>query len=136
MSFALDPRLAADTRVIGDLPLSRALLMNDARYPWVILTPRRLGAIEIRDLDIAERAQLMEELALVAATLRSLPDVEKINIGMLGNIVPQLHAHVIGRRSGDPAWPGPVWGVGRAIAYEATTLDARLNWLKLKLRIG
>ena len=136
MSFALDPRLAADTRVIGDLPLSRALLMNDARYPWVILTPRRLGAIEIRDLDIAERAQLMEELALVAATLRSLPDVEKINIGMLGNIVPQLHAHVIGRRSGDPAWPGPVWGVGRAIAYEATTLDARLNWLKTKLRIG
>ena len=136
MSFALDPRLAADTRVIGDLPLSRALLMNDARYPWVILTPRQAGATEILDLDAGQRAQLMEELALAAETLRSLPDVEKINIGMLGNITPQLHAHIVGRHNSDPAWPGPVWGVGRAIAYEATKLDARLDWLRTRLKIG
>ena len=136
MSFALDPRLAADTRVIGDLPLSRALLMNDARYPWVILAPRRTGASEIHDLDMVERTQLMEELALTAETLHGLPDVEKINIGLLGNIVPQLHAHVIGRRNSDPAWPGPVWGVGRAIPYETAELDIRLAWLRTRLKIG
>jgi diadenosine tetraphosphate (Ap4A) HIT family hydrolase len=84
VSFALDPRLAADTRVIGDLPLSRALLMNDARYPWVILVPRRAGLVEIADLDKPERAQLIEEIARVSAALRALSGVEKINVGALG----------------------------------------------------
>ena len=131
MSFALDARLAADTHEIGDLPLSRALLMNDARFPWVILAPRRAGLVEIVDLDEAERTQLMEEIAQTAQILRALPEVEKINVGALGNIVRQLHAHVIGRRIDDAAWPGPVWGSGLAIRYEATALRARLDALRL-----
>ena len=130
MSFALDPRLAADTREIGDLPLSRALLMNDARYPWIILVPRRAGLIEIADLDRTERAQWVEEMTETAQILRALPEVEKINLGALGNIVRQLHGHVVGRRAGDSAWPGPVWGSGPALAYETTQLANRLDWLK------
>jgi diadenosine tetraphosphate (Ap4A) HIT family hydrolase len=127
VSFALDPRLAADTVVIGDLPLSRALLMNDARFPWVILVPRRAGMVEIGDLDAPERAALMEEMTRVAGVLGAWPEVEKINFGALGNIVRQWHAHVIGRRRGDAAWPGPAWGAGAAIPYEPAALRARLS---------
>ena len=130
MSFALDPRLAADTLEIVDLALSRALLMNDARYPWVILVPRRAGLIELTDLDAADRAQLMQELAQVAEILRAWPGAEKINIGLLGNIVRQLHAHVVARRADDAAWPGPVWGSGAAIRYVAPECDAALAWFR------
>ena len=136
MSFALDPRLEADTRPIGDLALSRALLMNDARYPWVILVPRREGLAELTDLNAGERALLTEEMARVAAVVGALPGVEKVNIGLLGNIVRQMHAHVIGRRVGDAAWPGPVWGAGAAVRYEAERLDARLAELRAKLKLG
>ncbi len=136
MSFVLDARLAADTRVIGELPLSRALLMNDARFPWVILAPRRAGLLEITDLAVGEQTQLMAELAQTAAILRALPKVEKINIGALGNIVRQLHAHVVGRRVNDPAWPGPVWGVGTALAYKPADLEDRLAWLRNKFGIA
>ena len=136
MSFTLDPGLAASTFAIGDLRRSRALLMNDARYPWVILVPRVAGLIEITDLDEAGRAELMEEIAEVAGALRAWPGVEKINVGALGNVVRQLHVHVVGRRTGDAAWPGPVWGAGAAAPYET---EARKNWLawlanKLALR--
>lgn len=85
---------------------------------------------EITDLDAAERAQWMEELALAAQILRALPEVEKINLGALGNIVRQLHGHVVGRRAGDFAWPGPVWGAGQALAYPPIQLELRLNWLR------
>jgi diadenosine tetraphosphate (Ap4A) HIT family hydrolase len=136
VSFALDPRLAADTRATGDLPLSRALLMNDARYPWVILVPRRTGLTEITDLAAPEQTQLMAELARATEILRALPEVEKINIGALGNIVRQLHAHVVGRRVNDTAWPGPVWGVGSALAYKPADLDDRLAWLRNKFGIA
>ncbi len=136
MSFALDPRLAADTWLIGDLALSRALLMNDARYPWVILTPRRPGLVEITDLAADERAMLMEEMALAGAALGAWPGVEKINVGALGNIVRQLHAHIIGRRAGDAAWPGPVWGVGAAVAYEPVERERRLAWIADRLAIA
>ena len=130
MSFALDPRLAADTATIGDLPLSRALLMNDARFAWVILAPRRAGLVEIVDLDEPKRARLMEEIAQAADVLRALPEVEKINFGALGNIVRQFHVHVVGRRAADAAWPGPVWGSGMAVRYEAPALRARLQALR------
>jgi diadenosine tetraphosphate (Ap4A) HIT family hydrolase len=136
VSFALDPRLAADTKTLGDLPLSRALLMNDARFPWVILVPRRAGLVEIVDLDAAERAQLIEEIAKTAEVLRALPDVEKINVGALGNIVPQLHAHVVGRRVADAAWPGPVWGSGSAVKYETSALRARAKALRSGLGLS
>jgi len=133
VSFALDPRLASDTSLVGDLPLSRALLMNDARYPWLILVPRRAGLIEITDLAPDQRAQLIEETALVAAAISELPEVEKVNLGALGNIVRQLHVHVLGRRAGDMAWPGPVWGKGTAEPYEAAARQARLGWLRTRL---
>ena len=110
MSFALDPRLAADTLAVGDLALSRALLMNDSRYPWLILVPRREALREIVDLDAAQRATLIEEIAAASRFVQSLPGVEKINVGALGNIVAQLHVHVVGRAVGDPAWPGPGGG--------------------------
>lgn len=125
MTFVLDPRLAADTCEIGDLALCRALLMNDARYPWLTLVPRRADLVEITDLDGADRVVLIEEIARASETVRALPGVEKINVGALGNIVRQLHVHVVGRRVGDAAWPGPVWGAGAARRYEpgaATTL--------------
>ena len=134
MSFILDPRLAADTALIGDLPLSRALLMEDARYPWLILVPRRTDLSEIIELEPEARARLMEEMALAAAAIAALPGVEKINVGALGNIVRQLHVHVIGRRVGDAAWPGPVWGAGPAVPYAAEAREALR--LGLRARLG
>ena len=121
MTFALDPRLAADTLAVADLELSRVRLMNDARFPWLILVPRRAGLTEIVDLDRAERGVLMDEIALASEALRVLPSVEKINVGALGNIVRQLHVHLVARRIGDAAWPGPVWGAGAAQRYDETT---------------
>jgi diadenosine tetraphosphate (Ap4A) HIT family hydrolase len=130
VTFALDPRLAADTLEIGDFTLSRVRLMNDARFPWLILVPRRASLTEIVDLDRRERALLMEEIALASEALRALPDVDKINVGALGNIVRQLHLHIVARRIGDAAWPGPVWGAGMAQRYEdgaAAELVARMQ---------
>jgi diadenosine tetraphosphate (Ap4A) HIT family hydrolase len=109
-AFTLDSRLAADTVAVADLPLSALRLMNDATYPWLILVPRREGITEIVDLDPADRQQLIEEIATVSSLLRDMTRCDKLNVGALGNMVPQLHVHVIGRFNGDPAWPGPVWG--------------------------
>ena len=117
MTFALDPRLVAATLEVGDLGLSRLLLMNDSRYVWLLLVPRRAGAVEIVDLDAANRAALIEEIAAVSRWLRRRSGIDKINVGALGNIVAQLHVHIVARRIGDAAWPGPVWGVGTAQAY-------------------
>jgi diadenosine tetraphosphate (Ap4A) HIT family hydrolase len=119
LTFSLDPRLAADTIEIGDLALSRVLLMNDARYLWLILAPRRENLSELVDLDDSDRAVLMEEIAAVSKALIGSPGVDKINVGALGNIVRQLHIHVVARRFGDAAWPGPVWGAGAPQRYEA-----------------
>jgi diadenosine tetraphosphate (Ap4A) HIT family hydrolase len=109
-AFSLDSRLAADTVPVADLPLSTLRLMNDATYPWLILVPRREAVTEIIDLEADERQQLIEEIATVSALLRDMTRCDKLNVGALGNMVPQLHVHVIGRFHGDPAWPGPVWG--------------------------
>jgi diadenosine tetraphosphate (Ap4A) HIT family hydrolase len=117
VTFALDARLAADTIEIGDLGLSRLLLMNDARFLWLILVPRRDDLSELIDLDEMDRAVLMKEIAAVAGVLKGRPGVDKINIGALGNIVRQLHVHVVARSVGDAAWPGPVWGFGAPVRY-------------------
>lgn len=117
--FALDPRLERDTLPVGDLPLSRLLLMNDAQYPWLILVPRRPGVSELFDLTPEEQRQLCEETTRVAETLKALCGAEKMNVATLGNVVGQLHMHVIARHGGDPAWPGPVWGRLPAQPYEA-----------------
>lgn len=107
-TFALDPQLAHDTVTLGDLPLSRVLMMDECRYPWLILVPRRPHLVELTDLAADETPVLWEELRQSCSAIASLGT--KINVGALGNIVRQLHVHVIARHEGDPAWPGPVWG--------------------------
>ena len=115
MSFALDERLAADALIVGDMTLTRVLLVNDARWPWLILAPRRDGVVELTDLDAADRTQLIEEAASAAGFLKAHAGAHKINIGTLGNVVRQFHLHVVARTVGDPGWPGPVWGFGAAV---------------------
>ena len=122
--WALDPQLEHDTVAVGDLALSRLLASLDARYPWLILVPRRPGAVEIVDLGDADRAALMTEIAAVSRALREITGCAKLNVAALGNVVAQLHVHVIARRHDDAAWPRPVWGVAPALAYDAAALDA------------
>jgi len=124
MNFALHPRLDADSFFIADWLLCRVLLMNDARYPWLILVPRREGLTELMDLSAADRIQLTDEVAKAGEIVRGRPGVTKVNVGALGNLVPQLHVHVLGRHPGDPAWPGPVWGHSPAVPYETMARDA------------
>ncbi|MHB2208952.1 HIT domain-containing protein [Methylobacterium sp. CM6257] len=108
--FSLDPRLAADTVEVGDLALCRVLLMDDARFPWLILVPRRPAITEIIDLSEADAAALWQEIRLATGVMQRLAKPDKVNVGALGNVVAQLHVHVVGRFRSDPAWPGPVWG--------------------------
>ena len=115
--FALDPRLAADTVMIGDLALSSVLLMDDARFPWLILVPRRVGASELTDLTAEDANALMGEARIAVGVMLALAKPDKVNIGALGNVVSQLHLHVVGRFLSDPAWPGPVWGHGARSPY-------------------
>jgi diadenosine tetraphosphate (Ap4A) HIT family hydrolase len=122
--FELHPRLAADTVFVADWTLSRVLLMNDARYPWLVLVPRRADVTEIFQLSESDRAMLMEETARASERLKSFPGIAKINVGALGNLVPQLHVHVVGRRPGDPAWPGPVWGHSAPVPYDGSASEA------------
>lgn len=115
--FALDPRLAADTVPVGDLGLCSVLLMDDSRFPWLILVPRRDGASELTDLSEADAAMLMGEIRIATRVMLDLARPDKVNVGALGNMVPQLHVHVVGRFVSDPAWPGPVWGAGARQPY-------------------
>ena len=115
--FALDPRLAGDTRPVGDLPLCSVLLLDDARFPWFVLVPRRRGASELTDLADEDAATLMGELRVATRVMLALAEPDKVNVGALGNVVPQLHVHVVGRFRSDPAWPGPVWGHGTRQPY-------------------
>ena len=117
--FSLDQRLENDTEPLQDWPLSRVLLMKDRRFPWLILVPRRDGIREIFELGGHDRKVLMDELCRASRALTHVFSPEKINVGALGNVVPQLHVHVVARRAGDAAWPGPVWGRGPAEPYSA-----------------
>ncbi len=110
-TFDLHPQLAADGLFLADWPLCRVLRMNDRTYPWLILVPRIGGIREIIDLEASEQQILMQEIARASEALKRLRRPHKINVAALGNMVPQLHVHVIGRDEGDPAWPKPVWGV-------------------------
>jgi diadenosine tetraphosphate (Ap4A) HIT family hydrolase len=131
--WSLHPQLAADTVSAGDLPLSRLLVSQDATYPWLILVPRRANVSEIIDLTEADRVQLMAEIALVSAALKQMTACDKLNIAALGNVVAQLHVHIVARRKNDPAWPGPVWGHGAPRAYVAAELDRFLRALREKI---
>ena len=122
--FQPDPRLAADSVFIADGPLSQVRLMDDARFPWLLLVPRVAGASEWIDLDGGQQRLLLAEINQLSQLLRTEAGVEKINIGALGNIVRQLHVHVVGRHAGDPAWPGPVWGSGAALRHDPEELAA------------
>jgi diadenosine tetraphosphate (Ap4A) HIT family hydrolase len=117
--FTLAPQLAADTIPVGDLALSSVLLMDDARFPWFILVPRRPGASEITDLSYEDAAALMSEIRIATRVMQDLSRPDKVNVGALGNVVVQLHVHVVGRFRSDPAWPGPVWGYGSRAPYPA-----------------
>lgn len=123
MNKALDPRIAADTVGVTGLWLSELRLMNDARFPWLILVPRVADAAEIMDLDKVMRTALCEEITAVSQALVAATACDKLNVAALGNIVRQLHVHVVARFEGDAAWPGPVWGHGKAVAYAAEARD-------------
>jgi len=122
--FDLDPRLQADSVFVADGPLSQVRLMDDARFPWLLLVPRVDGATEWIDLDGGRQRLLLAEMNRLSQWLRAEPGVEKLNIGALGNVVRQLHVHVVGRRAGDAAWPGPVWGSGPAQRHAPEALAA------------
>lgn len=119
--FQLDQQLASDCFVVVDLQLCRVLLMDDARYPWLVLVPRVQGLVELADLDRAGQHVLLDEIHRADAALRQLGTFDKLNIAALGNIVAQLHVHVVARRIGDDAWPAPVWGRGAVRTYEDAT---------------
>jgi diadenosine tetraphosphate (Ap4A) HIT family hydrolase len=123
MAFDLHPTLARDTVEVVRLPLCRVLLMRDKRFPWLILVPEREAAREIHELPPEDRARLIEEVARVGETLERLFQPDKLNIGALGNIVPQLHVHAVARFANDAAWPGPVWGSGAAVPYTQDELE-------------
>ena len=129
MSFALHPDFAGTTDRLGGLGMSEVLLMRDARFPWLILVPRLEGLREIEDLPPDARAGLMEECVRAGEIVRAIGEalarrVEKLNIAALGNVTPQLHVHVIGRRSDDAAWPRPVWGMGEAAPWSEDEVAA------------
>jgi len=122
-AWTLHPQLDRDTASIGDLPLSRVLIINDANYPWLLLVPRRAEIVELTDLDDVAQAQLMTEINRVARALRTVTGCDKLNIAALGNVVPQLHVHIIARFRHDAAWPKPVWGVTPPRPYDREELD-------------
>ena len=129
MEFELDPHLAAASSFVADWPLSRVILMNDTRFPWLVLVPRRPGASEIFDLNEADRMTLSREYCRAGERLKALTGCKKINICAIGNNVPQLHIHVIARNESDPVWPSPVWSRGYAVPYEAAALAEILGHL-------
>lgn len=138
--FEIDPAFLATSQAVGDLALSHVRLQADARFPWLILIPRVGGAREIEDLAAGERDVLLEEILRAGAAARAVGEalerpVTKLNIAQLGNVTPQLHVHVIGRRPDDAAWPAPVWGFGvaepHAPAAQAAALAAARTTLGL-----
>lgn len=114
--FVLHPQLRDDAVILGELPLSNVLLMNNMLFPWVIMVPRRPDVSEITELLPVERSVLMDEISLISATMQNVYAPDKMNIAALGNMVPQLHVHIIARYKTDQSWPGPVWG-GERKAY-------------------
>ena len=127
MSFILDSRLKQDTIPICELGVCKLLLMNDRRYLWTILVPKIEGAIELHLLDAKTQSEIFHETMQIAKIIGEIEGVEKINIGALGNVVSQLHIHVIGRNASDSAWPAPVWGKGSSIPYQ---IDAAISLIE------
>jgi diadenosine tetraphosphate (Ap4A) HIT family hydrolase len=133
MPWTLHPQLEGDTSPVGDLPLSRLLLANDANYPWLLLVPRCAGVSEIIDLADAEQVALAAEIARVCRALKAVAPCDKLNVAALGNVVAQLHVHVIARRRDDPAWPRPVWGAAPARQYDPAARERLVAALRREL---
>eukprot|EP00435_Cladocopium_sp_Y103_P079117 s1_g2856.t1 len=128
--FSLHPQLAADTFVVDDWPLCRVLLMNDARFPWLILVPRKNGLRDFDEVAPEDKPTLLSEIDRASSALRSETSAEKMNVAALGNMVPQLHIHVVARFANDAAWPAPIWGVGEAVPYTTLQVDALIVALR------
>lgn len=116
--FELDERLVRDSGFVTVLGLCQLRILNDSRWPWLLLVPQRSGVTEVFDLTPLDQALLTFETNTVAAALKKITGATKINVGALGNIVRQLHVHVVARFEGDPNWPGPIWGFGQAVPYD------------------
>lgn len=130
--FVIDPKLAAESTPLGELTLCTVRLYDDARFPWLLLVPKQAELVEIIDLAPGDLVRLIEEIAVAAGVLEAATSPYKLNIAALGNVVRQLHVHVIARFEDDAAWPNPVWGRGARVPYEAAARDA----LAKKLRTG
>src|SRR5262249_9926876 len=134
-AWSLHPQLEQDTEPVGDLPLSRLLIHNDAKYPWLLLVPRWPRVREIIDLDEADQAQLMVEIATVSRALKATTACDKLNVAAIGNMVPQLHVHIVARRRDDAAWPKPVWGAVPALPYDPAERERFVAALRRELAI-
>jgi diadenosine tetraphosphate (Ap4A) HIT family hydrolase len=136
MSFALHPQLAADTAIIGELPLCRVLLMDNANFPWLILVPKRAHLRELFDLEPEDYTQAMQEIRMVSEHFCKLTGADKMNVAALGNMVPQLHIHIIARFKEDAMWPSPVWSCNLSPkSYDDATKSALIARLKKDLRL-
>jgi len=133
VGWTLHPQLRADTVAVCDLALSQVLAMNDANFPWLILVPRRAGVSEIFDLG-AEQVTLLNEVSLVSHALKEVTQCDKLNVAAIGNVVPQLHVHVVARRKDDALWPKPVWGAAAPRAYDAPALEGFATAIRERLR--
>jgi len=131
--WSLHPQLSADTAFVCDLPLSRLLAMNDANYPWLILVPRRAGLSELFDLG-AEQAALANEIALASRALKDETRCDKLNVAAIGNVVPQLHIHIVARTRHDALWPKPVWGAVPPRAYDPAALQRFVTAMRERVR--
>ncbi len=134
--WSLHPQLAQDTGPVGDLPLARVLLANDANYPWLILVPRRPALVELTDLEENQQVQLLAEIAAAARVLKQTTACDKLNIAALGNQVAQLHVHVIARRHSDAAWPKPVWGAAAPANYDPQLRETLIGAIRSGLQIA
>lgn len=134
-SFQVHPKLIEDSYVLGDSTLSRVLLSRDARYPWLILIPRIENLRDLHELPTDASSTLWVEITSASTIVKVLIDADKVNVAALGNQVPQLHIHVIGRLTTDEAWPGPVWGVGKPNEYDDAQLQQRIQTIQNQMRL-
>ena len=135
-AWTLHRQLEKDTINVGDLPLCRVVVIKDANYPWLLLVPRRPEVIEILDLDEVEQAQLMTEITRVARVVKDITKCDKLNIAALGNVAPQLHVHIIARRTSDAAWPRPVWGVAPPLDHDPQEVADFISALRRQVWLG
>jgi len=132
--WALHPQLQQDAAPVGELALSRLLAVNAADYPWLILVPRRIGVVEIADLG-EEAGALMAEIVQASRVLKDVTGCDRLNVAAIGNVVPQLHVHIVARRKNGPLWPKPIWGAGSPRPGEAAVFAGFVAAVRKELRL-